>query len=243
MLSYSSAAAAEILNPGVRSKRLLSPGLISLVLQTAAAAAWPGEGDCARMGSLCTSRAGAGRGSASQAPADLAELLQQAERDQQKGRQHAWLEEFQLWCVRLDSRAGLTWRANLLQFLLDCRAVLKPGEESGAATREPLLRLAAALPLEGGVALSDSNLRSRLSASLAEYQKQAGPTAAAGGGAAGTRAAMSPAPTTTTVAVLLPLVRQAYLDSAVWDRMEKLYLKFLEGGPSLPALAVLLSIL
>ena len=194
------------------------------------------------MGSLCTSRAGAGRGSASQAPADLAELLQQAERDQQKGRQHAWLEEFQLWCVRLDSRAGLAWRANLLQFLIDCRALLKPEEGGGGvATREPLLRLAAALPLEGGVALSDSNLRARLSASLAEYQKQAGP--AAGGGAAGTRVAMSPAPTATTVALLVPLVRQAYLDSAVWDRMEKLYLKFLEGGPSLPALAVLLSIL
>ena len=38
-------------------------------------------------------------------------------------------------------------------------------------------------------------------------------------------------------------LQEVYLDPDVWDKLDKLYLQFLSKKPSLPTLAVLLSIL
>ena len=38
-------------------------------------------------------------------------------------------------------------------------------------------------------------------------------------------------------------LQEVYLDPDVWDKLDKLYLQFLSKNPSLPTLAVLLSIL
>ena len=48
---------------------------------------------------------------------------------------------------------------------------------------------------------------------------------------------------TVTVTSLASTIQEVYLDPSVWDKLDKLYLQFLRKNPSLPSLAVLLSIL
>ena len=48
---------------------------------------------------------------------------------------------------------------------------------------------------------------------------------------------------TVSTASIVCLLRTAYLDTNIWDKMDKLYAKFIQKNPSLPTLAVLLSIL
>ena len=46
-----------------------------------------------------------------------------------------------------------------------------------------------------------------------------------------------------TVPSITSLIQQIYLDPSVWDKLEKLYLQFLSKNPTLPSMAVILSIL
>lgn len=46
-----------------------------------------------------------------------------------------------------------------------------------------------------------------------------------------------------SVTSLVSLLQEVYLDPGVWDKLDKLYLQFLHKNPTLPTLAVLLSIL
>ena len=46
-----------------------------------------------------------------------------------------------------------------------------------------------------------------------------------------------------TISSISARLQEVYLDPNVWDKLDKLYLQFLKKNPSLPSLAVLLSIL
>ena len=46
-----------------------------------------------------------------------------------------------------------------------------------------------------------------------------------------------------SVSSLAGSLQEVYLDPSVWDKLDKLYLQFLSKNPTLPTLAVLLSIL
>jgi len=127
----------------------------------------------------------------------------------------------------------------LLEFILEVRTIIRLHKEGKVEKEETLRHLI--LQLEERfflgdevIALSDSELRERLVEGLDEYRGQVL-------GAQGTRNAILGR--TVSTASIVSLLHTAYLDTSVWDRMEKLYSKFLQKNPSLPPLAVLLSIL
>ena len=46
-----------------------------------------------------------------------------------------------------------------------------------------------------------------------------------------------------SVSSIVRTLQEVYLDPSVWDKLDKFYLQFLSKNPTLPTLAVLLSIL
>lgn len=185
------------------------------------------------MGSMCSNN---NESSKKQPPADLSELLQQSEKS---GLPTPWLSEFQSYCINLDQRTQLKWRSNLLEFILESRTIIRLHNENKVEKEEVLRDLILQLEErffqeDGAVALADSVLRERLVDRLNEYRGQVM-------GAVGTRHALQGRTISTTSVV--SLIHEAYMDPNIWDKMEKLYSKFLQNNPSLPTLAVLLSIL
>jgi len=185
------------------------------------------------MGSICSNN---NQTSAKQPPSDLSDLLLQSEKS---GLPTPWLSEFQSYCISLDQRTQLKWRTNLLEFVLECRTIIRLHNEHKVEKEEVLRELILQLEErffqeEGAVALADCVLRERLVDRLNEYKGQVV-------GAVGTRHALQGKIISSTSVV--SLIHEAYMDPNVWDKMEKLYTKFLQHNPSLPTLAVLLSIL
>ena len=89
---------------------------------------------------------------------------------------------------------------------------------------------------DGGLAVSDSQLRERLVTDLENFRGQVK-------GARGVRRALEGGGGSVSLASLASTLQEVYLDPSVWDRLDKLYLQFLHKNPTLPTLAVLLSIL
>jgi len=199
------------------------------------------------MGAICSSN---DNNNASLPPQDLGELLQQAEK---AGGTTPWLTEFHSYLTKLDTdsltpstphtqKRTLAWRIPLLQFIIETRAILKKGA-SEEVIRTGLEGLRDNhLMEEGGLALSDYSLRERLVLGLQDWTEA---------GASHTRRGLMASSAVVlegrvvTKEQVLTLLREAYLDSQVWDRMEKLYRKFCEkrAAGGLPPLAVILSIL
>eukprot|EP00092_Neocalanus_flemingeri_P046601 GFUD01052483.1.p1 GENE.GFUD01052483.1~~GFUD01052483.1.p1 ORF type:complete len:192 (+),score=70.55 GFUD01052483.1:129-704(+) len=185
------------------------------------------------MGSICSNQ---NESNQQLPPPDLSELLQQTEKT---GLPTPWLSEFQHSCVNLDQRTGVKWRTSLLEFILEVRTIIRLHKEGKAEKEETLRELILQMEErffqeEEGVALADSGLRERLVDGLEEYSGQVM-------GAQGTINALKGRTISTTSVV--SLLQQAYLDPNVWDKMDKLYAKFIQHNPNLPTLAVLLSIL
>jgi len=169
-------------------------------------------------------------------PPDLAELLQHTEK---AGLPSPWLAEFQHSCTNVDHRTGVKWRTTSLDFILEVRTIIRLNKEGKVekmeTLRELILQIEERFFQDGEeVALADSGLRERLVDGLDEFRGQVM-------GAQGTRNALKGRTISTTA--IVSLLQEAYLDPNVWDKMDKLYAKFIQQRPSLPTLAVLLSIL
>lgn len=186
------------------------------------------------MGSICSSNKAE---TVLQPPQDLSELLQQNSKSPT-----SWLSKFQTYCSEQDLRTGVVWREQLLLFVVEVRSVISLHKSPSTTVdkedklRSQLLALQATfLPEEGGgLALADIGLRERLVAGLVEYRGQVQ-------GAQGTRNALRGRLVSTGEVV--GLLQEAYLDLNVWDRMDKVYNRFIKTVMCSPALAVLLSIL
>jgi len=127
----------------------------------------------------------------------------------------------------------------LLEFILEVRTIIRLHKEGKVEKEETLRSLILQIEeryflVDEGIGLSDSGLRERLVDGLHEYRGHVM-------GAQGTRNAMLGR--TVSTASIVCLLRTAYLDTNIWDKMDKLYAKFIQKNPSLPTLAVLLSIL
>ena len=207
------------------------------------------------MGSICSNQ----NRNDLKPPADLSELLQQAEKVKlthslaaadcglfQSGSPSlttpSWLSEFQKFCSDLDTRTKLTWRSPLLDFVMEARTINKLSKEisNEKEKEETLTNLVLQLEerhfTEGGLAVSDSQLRERLVTDLETFRGQVK-------GARGVRRALEGGGGSVSLASLASTLQEVYLDPSVWDRLDKLYLQFLHKNPTLPTLAVLLSIL
>ena len=154
----------------------------------------------------------------------------------------------------------MEWRARLLDFVLESRTIIKlsKGAVMEKEKEDTLKNLMYQLEdrffsEEGGIALSDSALRERLTSDL---QTLRGDVKGAQGVKQGEDDPSMILPgeitdddvsvlsgRTVTVTSLASTIQEVYLDPSVWDKLDKLYLQFLRKNPSLPSLAVLLSIL
>ena len=178
----------------------------------------------------------------------------------QSGLPTPWLAEFQKFLSDLDTRTKLTWRAKLLEFVLESRTILRLSKETprDSAKEETLTNLI--LQLEerffshDGLAVSDSRLREKLLKELEDFRGLVrgakGVRQGEGGGDEGDGDLddyldVFPALEGGSVSVssLARTLQEVYLDPSVWDKLDKFYLQFLSKNPSLPTLAVLLSIL
>jgi len=127
----------------------------------------------------------------------------------------------------------------LLEFILEARSIFRLNNEGKLEKEETLRELILQIEeryFQDGeeVALADAGLRERLMDGLHEYRGRVM-------GAQGTRNALKGRTMSTTA--IVSLLQEAYLDPNVWDKMDKLYAKFIQQRPRLPTLAVLLSIL
>ena len=179
----------------------------------------------------------------------------------QSGVQTPWLSEFKKYCSDLDTTTKVEWRTRLLDFVLESRTIIKLSKEAvkEKEKEDTLKNLMFQLedkyfPEDGGIGLSDSALRERLISDLqslredvkgAQGVKQGkGDTGMILHGEivdAGDVSVLSGR--TVTVTSLASTLQEVYLDPSVWDKLDKLYLQFLRKNPSLPSLAVILSIL
>ena len=155
----------------------------------------------------------------------------------------------------------MEWRARLLEFVLESRTIIKlsKGAVMEKEKEDTLKNLMYQLedrffPEDGGIALSDSALRERLTSDLqtlrgdvkgAEGVKQGedDPAMILPGEMTDDDDVSVLSGRTVTVTSLASTIQEVYLDPSVWDKLDKLYLQFLRKNPSLPSLAVLLSIL
>ena len=88
----------------------------------------------------------------------------------QAGLPTPWLTEFQKYCIDLDIKTKVVWRARLLEFVLETRNIIKLSKEAAKEKEkeDSLKNLIFQLEEkfisteEGGVAVSDSALRERL---------------------------------------------------------------------------------
>lgn len=176
----------------------------------------------------------------------------------QSGLPTPWLSEFQKYCSDLDSSTKLEWRARLLEFVLESRTIIKlsKGTVMEKEKEETLKNLMYQLedrffPEEGGIALSDSGLRERFINDLrtlrgdvkgAQGVKEGDDTGKILPGVNTNDFSVLSGPNV-TVTSLASTIQEVYLDPSVWDKLERLYLQYLRKNPSLPSLAVILSIL
>ena len=155
----------------------------------------------------------------------------------------------------------------MLQFVLESRTIIKLSKETprDGAKEETLTNLILQLEekffSDDGLAVSDSRLREKLLKELEDFrglvrgakglkQGEAGDdigddVGGDGGDVLDDDLAMFPGLEGGSVSVssLAGTVQEVYLDPSVWDKLDTLYLQFLSKKPSLPTLAVLLSIL
>ena len=96
----------------------------------------------------------------------------------QTGLPTPWLSEFQRFCTDLDTKTKLVWRARLLEFVLECRTVVRLSKETSKDKEKEetltnlILQLEERFFSEGGVAVSDSQLRERLVRDLEVFRGQ-----------------------------------------------------------------------
>jgi len=189
----------------------------------------------AAMGSLCTAPRD-DKHKERLPPTDLSELLSEAEK---AGLPTPWLSEFQLHLASHDQKTGISWRARLLEFILEVRTILRLLKEGEKNKAEDLQRLILQLEErffkedEDEISLSDSGLRTKLISELKDYKRH-------WVGAQGTRHVLTGQ--TTSSSSIASLLQQVLMDPSVWFKMETLYSKWLQREPHLP-LAVILSIL
>ena len=179
----------------------------------------------------------------------------------QTGLPSAWLAEFQRFLTDLDTRTKLTWRVKLLEFVLESRTIIKLSKESprDSAKEETLTNLILQLEErffsdQGGLSVSDSKLREKLLKDLEDFRGlvRGAKGVRQGEGETGTGRVLDDdlimftaleGGSVVSVSSIVSTLQEVYLDPSVWDKLDKLYLQFLSKNPSLPTLAVLLSIL
>ena len=179
----------------------------------------------------------------------------------QTGLPTAWLAEFQRFLGDLDTRTKLTWRAKLLEFVLETRTILKLSKETprDSAKEETLTNLILQLEErffsdQGGLSVSDSKLREKLLKDLEDFRGlvRGAKGVRQGEGETGTGRVLDDdlimftaleGGSVVSVSSIVSTLQEVYLDPSVWDKLDKFYLQFLSKNPSLPTLAVLLSIL
>ncbi|XP_023339528.1 uncharacterized protein LOC111709845 [Eurytemora carolleeae] len=181
---------------------------------------------CLNMGSYC-SQLSSPRKNSILPPPDLSTLLNNYEKESQDSTY--WLEKFKSSLISMDERTDQIWRTQLLEFVLVCRSALQQGLDN----QDTLNSLKEYLE-EGGVSVSDLELREDLFQSLESYISKSS-------GARGTRAALSGSPPSS--AKVLENLKLVLLDPSVWKTLENEYSRFLKQTPSPPKLAVILSIL
>lgn len=173
-------------------------------------------------------------------PADLSELLQQSEKA--GGAEFPWLVEFQKYCTDLDTKTKVVWRLRLLEFVMEVRTIQRLSKDAGSSEEKEdtvknlILQLEEKyFPAEGGIPISDSSLRYKFVQDLEQFRESVkGLQESSREVLEGKRI---------TVPSITSLIQQIYLDPSVWDKLEKLYLQFLSKNPTLPSMAVILSIL
>ena len=152
------------------------------------------------------------------------------------------MTEFQKFCTDLDTQTKLPWRAKLLEFVQETRTIIRLSKEISKEKEKEetltnlVLQLEDKFFCEGGVAVTDSQLRERFVQDLEGFMSQVK-------GAKGVRIALEGKGGSVSVGSLVTRLQEVYRDPGVWEELDKLYMKFLLKNPSLPTLAVLLSIL
>ena len=156
----------------------------------------------------------------------------------------------------------MIWRAKLLEFVLETRNIIKLSKEAAKEKeKEDTLKNLIFqlqdrfLPGEGGVAVTNTDLRENLVSQLQEFRSHHGRGLLAQGNRKGESLSsrsvtsdhnytdISVVESSVSVSSVVSLLQEVYLDPGVWDKLDKLYLQFLHKNPTLPTLAVLLSIL
>ena len=108
----------------------------------------------------------------------------------QSGLPTPWLAEFQKFLTDLDTKTKVIWRAKLLEFVLETRNIIKLSKEVAKETtkekEETVKNLILQLqdrffPSEGGVAVTNTDLRTKLVSQLEQFRELQGK------GAQGTR--------------------------------------------------------
>ena len=220
------------------------------------------------MGSICSNQ----KRNEGKPPTDLAELLQQTEKVRdtadcsgltdyllQTGLPSAWLAEFQRFLTDLDTRTKLTWRVKLLEFVLESRTIIKLSKESprDSAKEETLTNLILQLEErffsnQGGLSVSDSKLREKLLKELEDFRGLVRGAKGVRQGEGETGRVLDDdlimfsaleGGSVVSVSSIVRTLQEVYLDPSVWDKLDRFYLQFLSKNPTLPTLAVLLSIL
>ena len=169
--------------------------------------------------------------------------------------------EFQKYCTDLDTKTKVVWRLRLLEFVMEVRTIQRLSRDVGTSKEKEdtvknlILQMEEKyFPAEGGIPISDSSLRDKFVTDLEQFRE----------GVKGLQESSKegkPAfiPMTIifnanlnvisvlfgriTIASITSLLQQIYLDPSVWDKLEKLYSQFVSKNPTLPSMAVILSIL
>ena len=150
----------------------------------------------------------------------------------------------------------------MLEFVLETRNIIKLSKEAAKEKeKEDTLKNLIFqlqdrfLPGEGGVAVTNTDLRENLVSQLQEFRSHHGTGLLAQGNRKGESLSsrsvtsdhnyidISVVESSVSVSSVVSLLQEVYLDPGVWDKLDKLYLQFLHKNPTLPTLAVLLSIL
>ena len=147
----------------------------------------------------------------------------------------------------------------MLEFVLETRNIIKLSKEAAKEKEDTLKNLIFQLqdrflPGEGGVAVTNTDLRENLVSQLQEFRSHHGRGLLAQGNRKGESLSsrsvtsnhnidISVVESSVSVSSVVSLLQEVYLDPGVWDKLDKLYLQFLHKNPTLPTLAVLLSIL
>ena len=147
----------------------------------------------------------------------------------------------------------------MLEFVLESRTIIKLSKETArdSAKEETLTNLIIQLEerffSDPGLAVSDSNLREKLLKELEDFRglvRGAKGVRQGEAGDEGDRDLQDNLDVLTaleggsvSVSSIAGTLQEVYLDPSVWDKLDKFYMQFLTKKPTLPTLAVLLSIL